>query len=92
MKNSNVNVRIKESVKQEAEEILEKIGISRATAIDIYYRQIILNKGIPFSIKLPDKNINKEELKNIINKGYKEAKEGNVADLEDVFNELENEV
>ncbi|MFU0570787.1 type II toxin-antitoxin system RelB/DinJ family antitoxin [Gardnerella vaginalis] len=54
MSNSaNVNVRIQENIKQQAEKILETIGIPRATAIDMFYRQIILNNGIPFSLTIP---------------------------------------
>ncbi|EGL13867.1 addiction module antitoxin, RelB/DinJ family [Gardnerella vaginalis 315-A] len=49
----NVNVRIQENIKQQAEQILETIGIPRATAIDMFYRQIILNNGIPFSLTIP---------------------------------------
>ncbi|MCT7866688.1 MAG: type II toxin-antitoxin system RelB/DinJ family antitoxin, partial [Lactobacillus iners] len=41
-KKANVNVRIQENIKQQAEQILETIGITRATAIDMFYRQIIL--------------------------------------------------
>ena len=52
-KTANVNVRIQENIKQQAEQILETIGIPRATAIDIFYRQIILKKGIPFSLTIP---------------------------------------
>ena len=32
---------------------METIGIPRATAIDMFYRKIILNKGIPFSLTIP---------------------------------------
>ena len=52
-KSVNVNVRIQENIKQQAEQILETIGVPRATAIDMFYRQIILNKGIPFSLTIP---------------------------------------
>lgn len=55
-KTANVNVRIQENIKKQAEDILEMIGIPRATVIDMFYRQIILNKGIPFSLTIP-KNI-----------------------------------
>ena len=36
-KTANVNVRIQENIKHQAEKILETIGISRATAIDMFY-------------------------------------------------------
>ena len=52
-KTANVNVRIQENIKKQAEQILETIGIPRATAIDMFYRQTILNNGIPFALKMP---------------------------------------
>ena len=38
-KSANVNVRIQENIKQQAEQILETIGVPRATAIDVFYRE-----------------------------------------------------
>ncbi len=52
-KTATVNVRIQEDVKQQAEQILSTIGVPRATAIDMFYRQIILHRGIPFELALP---------------------------------------
>ena len=52
-KTASVNVRIEENVKNQAENILETLGIPRATAIDMFYRQIILNNGIPFPLTIP---------------------------------------
>ena len=50
IKTATVNVRIQENVKVEAEEILKKLGLTRATAIDLFYRQIIMHNGIPFPL------------------------------------------
>ena len=36
IKTATVNVRIQENVKVEAEEILKKLGLTRATAIDLF--------------------------------------------------------
>lgn len=52
-KTANVNVRIQENIKQQAGQILDTIGVPRVTAIDMFYRQIILNNGIPFYLKIP---------------------------------------
>lgn len=52
IKTATVNVRIQETIKVEAEEILKKLGLTRATAIDLFYRQIIMNNGIPFSLEI----------------------------------------
>lgn len=93
-KTANINVRIKENIKQQAEQILETIGVSRATAIDMFYRQIILNKGIPFSITIPQnipvrENMDKSTFDLMMSNGYRQAIQGNSYDLENVFEELE---
>lgn len=61
-KTASVNVRIQEDVKARAEQILETIGISRATAIDTFYRQIILHNGIPFQLRIPDRLPARDEM------------------------------
>ncbi|MCT7675870.1 type II toxin-antitoxin system RelB/DinJ family antitoxin [Lactobacillus iners] len=77
-KKANVNVRIQENIKQQAEQILETIGILRATAIDIFYRQIILKKGIPFSLIIPKSlpvqdDMDEKKFNALMVKGYDQA-------------------
>lgn len=96
IKTANVNVRIQENIKKQAEEILKTIGISRATAIDIFYRQIILNKGIPFSLTIPKslpirEDMDEQEFNTMIGTGYLQAITGQTHDIEEVFKELEEE-
>ena len=93
-KTANVNVRIQENIKQKAEQILETIGIPRATAIDMFYRQIILNNGIPFSLTIPKSLPAKEGMDEkmfnaLMVKGYDQALQGDSYQIEDVFEELE---
>ena len=45
IKTASVHIRIKEDTKKQAEAILEELGISRSVAIEMFYRQIILNRG-----------------------------------------------
>ena len=54
IKTATVNVRIQENIKVEAEAILKKLGLTRATAIDLFYRQIIMDNGIPFPLEIKD--------------------------------------
>ena len=92
IKTANVNVRIQENIKKQAEEILKTIGISRATAIDIFYRQIILNKGIPFPKSLPIReDMDEQEFNTMIGTGYLQAITGQTHDIEEVFKEFEEE-
>ena len=46
-KTANVNVRIQENIKQQAEQILETIGIPRATAIDMFVHDQLLPEAKP---------------------------------------------
>lgn len=52
-KTANLYARIKPDVKEQAENILSALGIPVSNAINIFYKQIILQRGIPFEVKLP---------------------------------------
>lgn len=45
---SNVNVKIDTAVKEAATILLERMGIDQTTAIDMFYRQIIAERRLPF--------------------------------------------
>jgi addiction module RelB/DinJ family antitoxin len=45
---SAVNVKIDAGIKELAASFLERMGIDQTTAIEMYYRQIIKEKGLPF--------------------------------------------
>ena len=91
MKTANVNVRIQENIKEQAEKILSQIGLSRAVAIDLFYRQIIMNNGIPFSLTVPKKQVpildtmSEEEFHTMMNKGMQQVKNNESQDMENVF-------
>lgn len=50
---SAIYARIDTNLKENAEKILSQLGISPSGAIQMLYSQIILNKGIPFDLRLP---------------------------------------
>lgn len=52
-RNANVSVRVEADVKEQAEAILEKLGVSVSSFINMTYRQVILRNGIPFSVTVP---------------------------------------
>ncbi len=52
-KTSSMHIRVEPKVKEEVEKILNSLGMTSTEAINIYLRQIILNSGIPFEIKMP---------------------------------------
>ena len=55
MKTSAVHARIEPQMKKEVEEILRNLGITPTEAIRIFYKQISLRGGLPFSVVIPNK-------------------------------------
>ncbi|MBO9483182.1 MULTISPECIES: type II toxin-antitoxin system RelB/DinJ family antitoxin [Gammaproteobacteria] len=53
-KETTVRARIDEPLKQEAEEILRRLGLTTSQAINIYFSQIVLQRGMPFDVRLPE--------------------------------------
>ena len=50
---SAVYARIDDNLKENAENILAQLGITPSSAIQMLYRQIILQRGLPFDLHLP---------------------------------------
>ena len=48
---STINVKIDKGVKERAAQLLESMGLDHTSAIDMYYRQIITERQIPFQPK-----------------------------------------
>ena len=45
---SNINVKIDSTIKEAATILLDRMGIDQTTAIDMFYRQIIAERRLPF--------------------------------------------
>jgi DNA-damage-inducible protein J len=56
MKTANINVRVDENLKHDAEIILKHLGLNMTSAINIYLNSIRENDGIPFELKLKHPN------------------------------------
>lgn len=50
---SVVYVRMDTELKENAESILKQLGLTPSAAIQMYYSQIVLRKGIPLDVALP---------------------------------------
>ncbi len=80
-KTANLYARIEPDVKEQAENVLETLGISVSSAINMFYKQIILQQGIPFDVKIPKAPENsakwsKERLDAELEKGYNDMLKG----------------
>lgn len=54
MKTAAVHSRIEPEIKEKAESILNKLGLSPTEAIRMFYTQINLRNGLPFDVVLPN--------------------------------------
>jgi DNA-damage-inducible protein J len=45
---SNINVKIDTEIKEQAAQLLGRMGIDQTTAIDMFFRQIIAERRLPF--------------------------------------------
>ena len=64
MASTNINVRTDEELKKAAEAIFEALGLNMSTAINIFLKQTVRVKGIPFDLKLEEPNeVTKSALK-----------------------------
>lgn len=51
-----IRARTEVSLKEEVEEIFKRLGLTASTAINLFYQQVKLTKGLPFEIKVPKKS------------------------------------
>lgn len=54
MKDTTIRSRIDPETKQEAQILLKRFGLSMSDAIRLFLHQVVIEKGLPFEIKLPD--------------------------------------
>ena len=53
-KTAKINARMEPELKEQAERILDELGISTTDAIRLYFKQIVHRRGIPFDIHIPN--------------------------------------
>jgi DNA-damage-inducible protein J len=55
VKTTTARARIRPDIKSEAESIIHDLGLSVSAAFELFYRQIIMNRGLPFDVRIPNK-------------------------------------
>ena len=97
VKTANVTARIQPEIKESAEAILEKLGIPVSVFIDMTYRQVIANNGVPFSVSIPRTITTRDEMTDtqfdsIMERGLIQAKSDDSRLAKDVFADLRKKV
>jgi DNA-damage-inducible protein J len=75
--NDRINARIDPALKQTAEAIFSRLGMSSGEAIRMFYAQVALNHGMPFPVRIPNRETRKSlaDAKKGKGKRYKSTKE-----------------
>ena len=87
---SNIFARVEPEVKEEAESILNQLGIPMSNAVGMFLRQVVIQRGIPFDIKLPPQKplsiseMTKEQFDIEISKGIDDIENGRVFSADEV--------
>ena len=96
-KTANVTARIQPNIKEQAETILERLGIPVSVFIDMAYRQVIMRDGVPFSLNIPDKlttkdSLTKAEFDKMMQTGLTQAKQDDSVSADKAFDQLKMEI
>lgn len=70
---ATVNVRVDEDVKRDVEILLDKLGMNISTAVNMLFKQMLIDEALPFQPRVKRKHIPlKERLKDYdYDNGYK---------------------
>ena len=94
---SAVYARIDSNLKESAESILQQLGISPSSAIQMLYSQIVLTRGLPLDLRLPSRKptaiggMSREEVDAELMKGMDSLKSGRAYTVDEVDAELKRE-
>lgn len=80
---ATVNTRIEPKLKAQAEHIFEELGLSSAEAIRLFYKQVCLNNGLPFEVRIPNKKTAKAV------QSAKARKTRKAKNVSDIFKDLD---
>ena len=81
-KSSSIYTRVNPELKNQVEQILERLGLPMASAINLFLHQIAIHNGIPFDVKLPNKKpldysiLTKEQFDEEMGKGLADLNAG----------------
>ena len=53
-KTEMIRARVEPELKRQAEELFSSLGLSTTEAITLFYKQVTLHRGLPFSVRMPN--------------------------------------
>ncbi len=96
-KTANVLARVEPEVKEQAENIMGQLGIPASVVINMLYKQIIITRGIPFSLTLNKEPVARDEMSDdafnaMMAKGLAQAKENDSRPFSDVIADVKRDI
>ena len=94
-KSSSIYTRVEPAIKEQAEQVLSALGIPVANAINMFLHQVVLQKGIPFEVKMPKSApldyyaLSSEQIDAEIQKGFDDLRAGKVVSSKQVREEMQ---
>ena len=97
LKTANVMARVEPAVKEQAESIMEMLGIPASVVINTLYKQIIMTRSIPFPLSVPAAPAARDEMDEaafhaMMQRGLDEANADESRAASEVFAELKREL
>ena len=93
-KTTNIYVRLEPGLKEQAESVLEQLGIPVSNAVNIFLKQVVMQRGIPFDVKLPATkpiavtSLTEAELNAELEKGFSDLVQGNTKPASKAFSDI----
>jgi DNA-damage-inducible protein J len=82
-KTAVITARIDPVLKRNAEDVFKQLGLTATQAITLFYKQVELEQGLPFAVRVPNK-VTEEALEQARNRQELES----FNTLEDLFEDL----
>lgn len=91
---ANVFTRVDPDTKEQAEAILNQLGIPMSNAIGMFLKQVVMQRGIPFDMKLPASvpvslgSMSREQVDRELQKGMDDIAAGRLVSADTVEAEM----
>ena len=96
-KTTSIFARVEPEIKEQAEMVLHKLGIPMSSAINIFLRQVVMQNGLPFDVKITHnkplayEDLATEAFNNEIEKGFSDLKAGRFVSADKVAERITKE-
>ena len=93
-KTTSIYARVEPEIKEQAEKVLSQLGIPVSSAISMFLRQVVIKRGIPFDVTLPENmpvnlsSLTDEEFDAEIEKGMNDIISGRVLSAKTVMDNM----